>query len=385
MKKRKIFYVILIFCTVFIFFWGHNVKSANADDLSDNIKDQIDNLNLQEIEDFFDDNNPDGFNFISTFKNILEGKYDGADNIFDYIKDIIFSEISYFLPSIIAIIIACLLCEIIQNIKSGHLSDSVAPIVKFVAILTVILIIFPQFISMWNKTKNIIESIGKLSEIMSPIMLTLMVASGGTVSASIYKPSVVFFTNVVINVFYAVVLPIIGILTVFNIMAHFSKDIKLKKFSDFFGGVLKWIFGIMIVFYGLIISVQGLSVANTEGISIKVAKYAISNSVPIVGGLIKDGLDIVAAGSVMVKNALGIAGLIGIFYFVLSPVLQMIVFSMLLKLAAAITDVFAGDSVSDFLGTVSKSINYFIASALTVGLMAFLTILLMVFSANTVI
>ena len=204
-------------------------------------------------------------------------------------------------------------------------------------------------------------------------------------SASVYKPSVVFFTNVVINVFYAVVLPIIGILTVFNIMAHFSKDIKLKKFSDFFGGVLKWIFGIMIVFYGLIISVQGLSVANTEGISIKVAKYAISNSVPIVGGLIKDGLDIVAAGSVMVKNALGIAGLIGIFYFVLSPVLQMIVFSMLLKLAAAITDVFAGDSVSDFLGTVSKSINYFIASALTVGLMAFLTILLMVFSANTVI
>ena len=385
MKKRKIFYVILIFCTVFIFFWGHNVKSANADDLSDNIKDQIDNLNLQEIEDFFDDNNPDGFNFISTFKNILEGKYDGADNIFDYIKDIIFSEISYFLPSIIAIIIACLLCEIIQNIKSGHLSDSVAPIIKFVAILTVILIIFPQFISMWNKTKNIIESIGKLSEIMSPIMLTLMVASGGTVSASVYKPSVVFFTNVVINVFYAVVLPIIGILTVFNIMAHFSKDIKLKKFSDFFGGVLKWIFGIMIVFYGLIISVQGLSVANTEGISIKVAKYAISNSVPIVGGLIKDGLDIVAAGSVMVKNALGIAGLIGIFYFLLSPVLQMIVFSMLLKLAAAITDVFAGDSVSDFLGTVSKSINYFIASALTVGLMAFLTILLMVFSANTVI
>lgn len=385
MKKRKIFYVILIFCTVFIFFWGHNVKSANADDLSDNIKDQIDNLNLQEIEDFFDDNNPDEFNFISTFKNILEGKYDGADNIFDYIKDIIFSEISYFLPSIIAITIACLLCEIIQNIKSGHLSDSVAPIIKFVAILTVILIIFPQFISMWNKTKNIIESIGKLSEIMSPIMLTLMVASGGTVSASVYKPSVVFFTNVVINVFYAVVLPIIGILTVFNIMAHFSKDIKLKKFSDFFGGVLKWIFGIMIVFYGLIISVQGLSVANTEGISIKVAKYAISNSVPIVGGLIKDGLDIVAAGSVMVKNALGIAGLIGIFYFVLSPVLQMIVFSMLLKLAAAITDVFAGDSVSDFLGTVSKSINYFIASALTVGLMAFLTILLMVFSANTVI
>lgn len=366
-------------------FCGFNTKTVRADELSDSIKDQINDLDLQDLEDFFDAEKTDEFDFLSTFKNILEGKYDGAGNVFDYIKNIIFSEISYFLPSIIAIIIACLLCEIIQNIKSGYLKDSVASVVKFVTVLTVILLIFPHFISIWNNTKNIIENIGKFNEIMSPIILTLMVASGGTVSAGVYKPSVVFFSSVVVNVFYAVILPVIGIYTAFNVMSHFSKDIKLKKFSDFFGGVLKWIFGIMIVFYGLIVSVQGLSVAGTEGVSIKVAKYAISNSVPIVGGLIKDGLDIVAAGSVIVKNALGVAGLIGVFYYVLSPVLHMIVFSALLKLAAAITDTFAGDTVADFLTTVSKSVNYFVASVLTVGLMAFLTVLLMVFSANTVI
>ena len=180
-------------------------------------------------------------------------------------------------------------------------------------------------------------------------------------------------------------MPLVGILTVFNVISYFSKDIKLKKFSDFFGGILKWIFGIMILFYGLFITVQGLSVSKMEGISVKVAKYAISNSVPIVGGLIKDGLDVVAAGSVIVKNALGIAGLTGIFYFILSPVLHMITFSVMLKLAAAITDIFAENTVSDFLMTISKSINYLIASVLTVGLMAFLTVLLMAFSANAAV
>lgn len=385
MKKRKCFSILVILIVLFACVFGLKTETAHADELSDVIKDQVNELDLRDLEDFFVNNEIDNFDFLSTFKNILEGKYDGAANIFEYIKNIIFSEASYFLPSIIAVIIACLLCEIIQNIKSGYLSDSVASIIKFVTILTVILLISPQFILMWNKTKNLIETIGKFSEIMSPIILTLMIASGGMVSATVYKPSVLFFTNIVINVFYAVILPLIGILTAFNVMSHFSKEIKLKKFSDFFGGVLKWIFGIMILFYGLIVSVQGLSVAGTEGISIKVAKYAISNSVPIVGGLIKDGLDIVAAGSVIVKNALGVAGLIGIFFYVLSPILQMIVFSLLLKLAAAITDVFAGDTVADFLITVSKSVNYFIASVLTVGLMAFLTVLLMVFSANSVI
>ena len=63
----------------------------------------------------------------------------------------------------------------------------------------------------------------------------------------------------------------------------------------------------------------------------------------------------------------------------------MIVFSVLLKLAAAVCDVFAGDTVPEFLSMLSKSVNYLIASVLTVGLMAFLTIMLMIFSANSVI
>ena len=64
--------------------------------------------------------------------------------------------------------------------------------------------------------------------------------------------------------------------------------------------------------------------------------------------------------------------------------MEMIVFSALLKLAAAVTDIFSGDSIGEFLITISNSINYFIAAVVTVGLMAFLTVLLMVISANTV-
>ena len=285
----------------------------------------------------------------------------------------------------IGVIVIAILCEIVKNIKSAYLSESVVTIIKFVTILSIILLLQPIFISLWDKTKNLIQNMGKFTEIMSPIIITLMIASGGVQSAAIYKPSVVFFSSIVINIFYALILPLIGILTAFNIMSHFSKDIKLKKFSDFFSGIIKWIFGIVIVVYGFLITTQGIAASTSDGISYKVAKYAISNSVPIVGGLIKDGIDIVAAGSLVVKNALGIAGVLGVFYYILSPVIEMIVFSLLLKFAAAVTDMFAGDIVPDFLSTISKTINYLIASALTVGLMAFLTVLLMVFSANAII
>lgn len=383
--KKKIIVVILLISALFPLTLSHADKEVRADELSDTVLDQADNLDLDELKDFFDENSVEDYDFFTTFQHILQGEYDKGDNIFDYIKNIIFSEVKAFIPVIIGIIVVALLCEIVQNSKSVYLSESVGLIVKFVAILTIILLLFPEFTLIWNNTKNLIENIGKFSEIMSPIILTLMVASGGVASAAIYKPSVILFTDVIIALFYSVILPLIGILTAFNVMSFFSKDIKLKRFSDFFGGILKWIFGIMLAVYGLFITMQGISVSATDGISAKIAKFAVSNSVPIVGGLIRDGVDVVAAGSIIVKNALGVAGLTGIFYVILSPVLHMAVFSLLLKFAAAVADMFAGDTVPNFLATISKSVNYLIASALTVGLMAFLTVLLMVFSANSVI
>ena len=362
-----------------------NVYTVHADELSDSVKDRVNDLDLSGIEGYFDGVDTNEFDFTATLHNLLEGKYDGEEKFFDYVKEIVFSGIRGFMPTVIGIIVVALLCEVVGHIKSEYLSDSVITIVKFVSVLTIILLLSPQIISFWNKSKNLIENIGKFSEIMSPILITLMVASGGVQSAAIYKPSVVFFASVVINVFYSLVLPLIAVLTAFNVMSHFSNEIKVKRFSDFFGGVIKWIFGIIIVVYGFLITTQGIIASASDGISAKVAKYAISNSVPIVGGLMKDGVDIVGAGTIMVKNALGIAGVLGIFYYILSPVIEMAIFSLLLKFAAAVTDIFAGETVPDFLAAVSKTVNYLIASVLTVGLMAFLTVLLMVFSANTVL
>ena len=383
---KKSFTLILLFSTILLYFAFFNVpEKAVADDLSDAVLDQADNLDLDGLKDFFENSVDYEYDFMTSFKKLLKGEYDGGENLFDYVKNVVFSEVKNLLPTMIGILVVSLLFEIVRNSKSAYLSESVGSVIKFVSVLTITLLLFPEFLYIWNRTKNLIENIGKFSEIMSPVILTLMVASGGSVSAAVYKPSVLFFTDVVINLFYSVVLPLIGVLTAFNVMSHLTKDIKLKKFSEFFGGILKWIFGITLSVYGLFITLQGLTVSATDGISAKIAKYAVSNSVPIVGGLIKEGLDVVAAGSIIVKNSLGVAGLTGIFYVVLSPVLNMAVFSLSLKFIAAVSDIFSEETVPSFLGTVSKSVNYLIAAALTVGLMAFLTVLLMVLSANSVI
>ena len=220
---------------------------------------------------------------------------------------------------------------------------------------------------------------------MSPIILTLMIASGGSVSANVYKPTVAFLSSGITSIYLKILLPIVGVMFIFNILSGISISIKLDKFIETFCGVFKWIVGITITIFTVFLSIQGLTSASFDGISFKAAKYAISNSIPIVGGFIRDGFDLVIAGSLIIKNAVGLSSLLCFFYIVISPLMYIFTLNTMLKLFAGIIEIFSNTPISNVLMKCSKTMSYLTAIILVASLMFFISILLMIVSANAFI
>ena len=386
-KTKKLFILsLLVIVLCFIFIGNDNV--AYADDLSDSIEEQLGNIDLGELEIFFNSiiSKPDDVDFITYVGGLLGGEYKvDFTSVSNYILSVFLNNVFEVLPTFLSIIAIAVLCGIIQNSKSAYLSESVTEITFFVCMMGVVLLVSTQIISLYQNVQNIIKNIANLTEIMSPIILTLMLAVGGNVSASVYKPTVAFLSNGVISVFVYAVMPLIAMMTVFNVVSNFSYTIKLGKFADFATSTIKWIIGLIITVFGLFLSVQGMTSAHFDGISLKAAKYAISNSVPIIGGFLKDGFDLILAGSVLIKNAVGIAVVIALFYMILSPVLYLAVFSLLLKLTAALVEPISDTRIANFCISMSKTVTYLTVTLLAVGFMLFITVLLMIFSANAFI
>ncbi len=383
---RKFSYILL---TILIFAFSiEGGYVAHADTLNDSINEQLQNLDLLQFENFFNNikNLPEGTNFFGYVNGLLEGKYDlQFNNIFSYLFNTLFLNVKQFLPAFIAIFAIALLCNIFQNIKGNFASEGIGEIILFVGILSIIMLLTSQIFSLWQNTKNIIENIAKLTEIMSPIILTLMVVSGGNVSASVYKPAVAFLSNGVVSIFLYAIMPLVALMIIFNIVSSFSNTTKLDKFIEISATTIKWIIGLVITIFTIFLSVQGITSATFDGVSIKATKYAISNSVPLVGGFIRDGFDLVIAGSVLIKNVIGITGVFALFYIILSPLLQIIAFSLLLKLLSAILQPIADKKITSFCDGMSKCITYLSATLISVGFMLFITILLITFSANAFI
>ena len=362
--------------------------NANADELTDNISDQLENIDLEALEDYYSalELSPNDGGIIKVITDMLNGKYtQDYNNFFDFVKDIIFLEVKTYLPILISVLAIAIFCGIMQALRSSFNFEGVGDVVFFVCLLAIILLLSKQIIGFYKNTKNTIENISKLTEILSPIILSLMIACGGNVSASVYSPTVGFLSGGVINVFKNVVLPLVGIVLIFSLLSNITTSVKLNKFTEFFSGVIKWVIGIIVTIFTLFISLQGIASATFDGVSIKAAKYTISNSIPIVGGFLRDGFDLVVAGSVLIKNAVGISVVIALFYTILVPVFSMLTFSILLKFVSAVSESVSDARISAVFMALSKCISYLIAVLLTVAFMLFIVVLLMIFSANAFI
>ena len=198
----------------------------------------------------------------------------------------------------------------------------------------------------------------------------------------VYRPAVLFLSESVVSIIVSVVFPLASLMCVLNMVGNMSGELKLKNFCAFFSSVIKWTLGISLTAFTVFLSVQGITSATYDGFSFKAAKYAVSNTVPIIGSFLGSGFDLVIAGSVLIKNSLGACGIFLLAIVIAVPLVQLVAYNLFLKLAAAVTEPMGDEKVSSFLSSLSGTVNYFTAGLLAVGFMYFITILLLICSSN---
>lgn len=384
--KRKIV-LLLIVATAFIFFAGlGKTQTVKADALTDEINDQINDIDLSELENFYDSLSVNDFDFspVDYINDLLSGK--AGTNVGDLVKYALssfFSDFITFLPLLSGVLAVSVFGVIMKSVKSDV--GSACGVVYYVELLSCVLLLLPALYSIVSSSFSAVSNMAKFCEIVSPVLLTLMTASGGTVSVSIFQPAVLLLGGGMVTIVNAFILPFAVFILIFSVISGLSKEVRLGKFTEFFTSIIKWVIGLLATVFSVFLTVQGIVGAASDGLSAKAAKYAVSNSIPIVGGLIKDGFDLIRCGSVLIKNAVGLSSVVVLFFIVLTPVLKIAALSILLKLVSAVTETVSDEKISSICGNVAKSLTYFAVSVLICGFMFFITFLLMIFTANAYI
>ncbi len=358
-------------------------------EIDNNIENQLNSLDTSELDQILkdvinDSSELSGDSFSQKIKDIISGKLTINANTFGkYILDLFLEDVISFLPYICMIIAIAVLYSMVSASHSGK-NKSLNDIIHFVCYSAVVVIIIVWVSKLLMLTTNTLGSVKKQMELIFPILLTILTSLGGNVSVNVYQPAMAMLSGTVISVFINILMPIFTFMLVFTTISNLTTNIKFNKFSDFFSSCFKWIMGLVLMIFSAFVSIQGLMAGSIDSISLKTAKYTIKSAVPIIGGFLSDGVSLIMVSSVLIKNAVGVGGLVLLFGTILLPIIKIIVFSLLMKLASSILEPVADNRITSFVSSIAKSIQMLIALILGVAFMYFFMIGLVMCSTNII-
>ena len=169
-----------------------------------------------------------------------------------------------------------------------------------------------------------------------PLLLTLLAAVGGSTGAALFQPAVVAAAGSMTALISKVTLPLAIGSALVTMVDHLGEEGRFNRLAALLHTAATWTLGVCFtVFIGVILT-QGMHAAAVDGVTIRTAKYALDNFVPVVGGLFADTVDTLVGGSLLIQNALGTTGLLLILGLSLTPLTQTLAAVTLYKMTSAL-------------------------------------------------
>lgn len=362
-----------------------------SEDLNNSIIDELDEIDfsgLNEVIVEFQNNNTNIFsidNIKSKIYSIISGENAiSYSSFFASIFSIFLDLILKYLPLLSLIIAIGVISNLLSGIKSKFNEKSTSSLIHLVCFLAVVILMISMITNLATVSSDSINNMVGQMNALFPILLTLMVGIGANASVGVFQPIVAIISTYVADFFTYLILPLFMISFVFNIITNLSDNIKLDKFSSFISSLFKWCVGLVFTLFFAVFTIQGISAGTFDSLSIRTTKYTIKSYIPIMGGYLSDGMDLILSSTILIKNAVGLVGVLMIITTILSPLLEVVVFSLLLKLVSAILQPMGNNKTSNFLMSTSKSITMLSTCIIAVGFMYLISIGLVMTTSNVV-
>lgn len=396
--KRRIFMALIIVALIFfgdfytVFADGENGKNGAQSEaiasLEDNISQITESVDFGEMEKFIDDIS--GFTDEKLSVKDIVYKFVRGESVveyqtvFKYVGSLLFAEVKSRLPALLSLLSVLLLCSLLGCLNTDRLGSGVGEIVHFVGYAAIVTTVTALCYSLVSSALSAVDKVSAVVQAVFPALLALMISTGATAQAALYSPTALFidgFTTIFIKNF---TFPCVLAMLALSVVSNITKTVKLKGFIDFLSGIMKWGIGLAATVFSLFLTVKGISGGLADGVTVRTLKYALNSSVPLVGGILSGGADVVVAAASLVRGALGLTTLVIVFGVVLMPVIKIAALTLALRVVNAVAQPFSGDRVYSFITSAVSVLHHALAGLLLATLMYVVTIIMIVLSVQAV-
>ncbi|MDU7472002.1 MAG: stage III sporulation protein AE [Paenibacillus macerans] len=283
---------------------------------------------------------------------------------------------------LVTIVLLSIFSMILETLQTAFERNQVSKVAYSICYLVILVLAINSFHVAITYASNAIGGMIDFMMAMVPLLFTLLASMGGAVTVTVTHPLVVFMVHAVGTAVHTIVFPLLFFSALLHIVSSLSDKYKLTQLADLLRSISMALLGVLLTVFLGVISVKGIAGSVTDGVTLRAAKYLTGNFVPVVGKVFADATDTVISASLLVKNSIGLVGVIILLFLCAFPAIKIITLALIFNLSAAVMQPLGDSLIVTCLETIGKSMLYVFAALAAVGLMFFLAITIMLTAGN---
>lgn len=361
---EKIITIIVIILIVFL----SNSSCAND---NQTITEQREEFKIQDFiknaekftGEFFED-----IDINEILNDAIKGEVDNS-TLLKKILNILGKEVTTNIKSLVSILAIILIHSILKSISESLENNNISKLIYYVQYILIVTVIMSNFTDIIKLVQDTTGNLIGFMNALVPLLITLMMYTGSITTSSVVEPIILFMINFIGNIIQNLIIPFVLVLTSLVIISKISDKVHIDKLSKFFKSGIVWFLGIVLTVFVGVVSLEGTLSSSVDGITAKTTKAVVSSAIPVVGKILGDAVDTVLGCGIVLKNAVGLVGVVIVIGICIMPILKLFVLSVSYKLLSTVVQPIADEKIIDLLEQIGDIFKIFLGILCAISFM----------------
>ena len=258
----------------------------------------------------------------------------------------------------------------------------VAKLAQSVVWLALLGIVLQAFRLAGDSCSEAIQVMSGFVYALLPVLLTLLASLGAVSSVGVFNPVMLAAVSMALHVCRSFVLPLLHISGALTVGGNLSPNLSMAGLARLSRDVAMGVFGIMLTLFSAVLGLLGLTGSVVDGLGMKAVKSASGIFIPIVGRTIADVMDTVISTSLLLKNTIGVLGLMILLLICILPAVKILVLSLMFRLAAALAETLGDVRLAAAYNALGGVVTMFFAVTAAAGIFFFFVVSITIAMGN---
>lgn len=327
--------------------------------------------------DFFNEDELNDF-----FNSAIKGEVDNS-SILKKILSLFGQEFVDSIKAVGSILVIIVIHSILKAISESLENESISKLIYYVQYILIVTIIMSSFSGIVKLVQDTTNNLVGFMNLLVPLLIALMLYTGSIATSGVLEPIILFMINFIGNIIQTIIIPGVLIFAGLVVISKISNNFQIGKLSKFFQSSIICFLGIVLTIFVGVVSLEGTLSSSVDGITAKTTKAVVSTAIPVVGKILGDAVDTVLGCGIILKNAVGLIGVIVVIAICIAPILKLAILTITYKLLAGICEPIADKNIVSLIEQVGDIFKIFLAILTTISVLLIIGTALVVKISNT--